>query len=235
MAGFFNPKAARDAELSSYFASFNQVVSYLFDPDETFASCLREAGVRHLITGSPKILDTQHAAHQLAEPLQQLALFLDDPAAHFYPNESDLVRAGEVLGATETQLIAVHPGRGGAAKNWPLESWIELLETFLARNSARVLVAGGESDGPRLERLRELFGTRITFLEKPAIARAGRDFFSLLALRRPRQRHFASRGSGRDPVRAAFRADRSGNLGSAKCGRACPSGAGRGIGCTGSA
>lgn len=176
MAGFFNPKAARDTELSEYFASFNQVISYLFDPDEVFASCLREAGVRNLITGSPKILDTQHAAHQLAEPLQQLALFLDDPAAHFHPSESDLARANEVLGTTDTNLIAVHPGSGGAAKNWPLESWIAFLKTLLARKSPRVLVAGGESDAPRLAHLRELFGNRITFLENLPLPELGAIF-----------------------------------------------------------
>lgn len=173
MAGFFNPKASRDTELSSYFAGFNQVISYLFDPDEVFASCLREAGVRHLITGSPKILDTQHAAHQLAEPLQKLALFLDDPAAHFHPTESDLAHAGEVLGTTGAPLIAVHPGSGGAAKNWPLESWIEFLETLLTQKTARILVTGGESDGPRLQRLRELFGNRITFLENLPLTTLG--------------------------------------------------------------
>src|ERR1700722_11976877 len=38
MAGFFNPRATHDEELSGYFASFDQVVSYLYDPDGMFAS-----------------------------------------------------------------------------------------------------------------------------------------------------------------------------------------------------
>ena len=36
MAGFFSPKAELSPELSEYFAGFQQIVSYLFDPDGFF-------------------------------------------------------------------------------------------------------------------------------------------------------------------------------------------------------
>ena len=81
LAGFFNPKGSLDRDLYVYFAGFQQVISYLYDPDGLFEDGLRRAGVRNLISASPKISETEHAARQLARPLEQLALWLEDPAA----------------------------------------------------------------------------------------------------------------------------------------------------------
>ncbi len=55
MARFFNPKADLDAELCAYFGGFQQVVSYLYDPDGFFSGNLRRCGVKHLVEGSPKV------------------------------------------------------------------------------------------------------------------------------------------------------------------------------------
>ena len=46
LAGFFNPKASLDPELCDYFAGFQQIVSYIYDPDGLFAGGLRRAGAQ---------------------------------------------------------------------------------------------------------------------------------------------------------------------------------------------
>ena len=104
-------------------AAFEQVISYLFDPDEIFASNLRRAGVRNLIVGSPKITDHEHAARQLARPLERLALYLDDPAAILSPREPR---------KPDPSLIALHPGSGSERKNWPLTNWAAVADSFLS-------------------------------------------------------------------------------------------------------
>lgn len=152
LAGFFNPKSELDPELCTWLASFQQVVSYLFDPDEFFAGNLRRAGVKNLIVGNPKIGDHTHAAAQLAEPLQRLALFLDDPAAHFHPNKVDTADADPWL-AGPRPPIALHPGSGSARKNWPLPRWQSLAEHLLAHGESLIIV-GGESDDAQIEELR---------------------------------------------------------------------------------
>ncbi len=43
--------------------------------------------MRNFIAGSPKITDQEHAARQLARPLERLALYLEDPAARIVPRE----------------------------------------------------------------------------------------------------------------------------------------------------
>ena len=107
LSSFFSRDGELAPELVAYFGSFEQVISYLFDPDDIFANNLRRAGVRNLIVGSPKITDQEHAARQLARPLERLALYLDDPAAIIAPNESRKV---------DPSLIALHPGSGSETK-----------------------------------------------------------------------------------------------------------------------
>ena len=66
MAGFFVPRSELAPDLAEYFASFQQVVSYLFDPDGFFEANLRRAGVKNLLPAYAKLDDSAHAAHQLA-------------------------------------------------------------------------------------------------------------------------------------------------------------------------
>ncbi|MFZ4682067.1 MAG: glycosyltransferase family 9 protein [Terrimicrobiaceae bacterium] len=167
LAGFFNPKADLDPELCEYFSGFQQILSYIYDPDQLFESCLRRAGVKNLIAASPKISDGLHAAHQLARPLEQLALWLEDPAAKFFPSQEDLVEAERLLPAAAGPILALHPGSGGEHKKWPAENWRQFVETIHREfPSAHLVIVGGESDGDRLSLLRQILPPgRTTFLE----------------------------------------------------------------------
>lgn len=166
LAGFFNPKADLDPELCEYFAGFQQVVSYIYDPDGLFESCLRRAGVKNLVSASPKVGDSEHAAHQLAKPLEQMALWLEDPAARFYPSADDLEAAEKILSSFRGPFVAIHPGSGSATKNWPFERWEAALDHLLGdARVGHVLIVGGESDSPQLARLRRRLPDRCTILE----------------------------------------------------------------------
>lgn len=168
LAGFFNPKSDLDPDLSEYFGGFHQVISYIYDPDQLFEKSLRKAGVKNLISVSPKIGDSDHAARQLALPLQQMALWLEDPAAEFFPSPEDLAIAKQwVESRQDSRVLAVHPGSGGERKNWPLPAWQEFL-TAEHRTGRwdKILVVGGESDTPRLAALRRSLPSEgMTFLE----------------------------------------------------------------------
>jgi heptosyltransferase III len=154
LAKFFNPKSDLDPELSTYFASFNQVISYVYDPDELFATSLAKAGVRNLIAAPPKVEGTTHAACQLAAPLEKLALWLDDPAARFFPSEEDLTQARSILPDNGKPLIALHIGSGSETKNWLLENWLTLIrELDSLTPHAHFVFVSGESDGERMKSL----------------------------------------------------------------------------------
>lgn len=151
MAGFFVPNSTLAPDLVAYFASFQQVVSYLFDPDLFFENNLRRAGVKNLLPAYAKIDDSEHAAGQLARPLQRMALFLDDAAARLHPSAEDQARAELFLGASTAPVIAIHPGSGSPRKNWPAENWAALARWLHEREpQSRLLLVGGEADEAQL-------------------------------------------------------------------------------------
>lgn len=141
MAPFFAPGASLDSQLSEYFASFDVVVSYLYDPDGFFQGNLIRAGVETLIVGPYKMdeqPDSPPAAHQLAEPLGQLALFLDEPFVEVSYGDS---------AKNEDPVVAIHPGSGSASKNWSFEAWAALAKQIRDKMpGTSFLIISGEAE-----------------------------------------------------------------------------------------
>jgi heptosyltransferase III len=156
LAGFFARNGNLSPEWSEYFASFNQVVSWLFDPDEIFANNVKRAGVKNYLSAYAKITDEAHASNQLARGLERMALFLDEPTAKIVPDAPTLATAqGWLNGFAGKGLIALHPGSGSAKKNWPLAHWRAVAEQWRALGH-RILLVGGEADDAGLEALKPL-------------------------------------------------------------------------------
>jgi heptosyltransferase-2 len=160
MAGFFARGGTLAPEMLEYFASFQQVVSYLFDPDGIFEANVRRSGVKNFLSAFVRIDDSLHAAQQLARPLEGLALYLDDPAATVHPNSEDRAFATQFLGDTDHALIAIHPGSGSPRKNWSVAAWAELGSRLLAAPGHRIVLVGGEADRASLQSLRVAWGDR---------------------------------------------------------------------------
>src|SRR6266446_3910180 len=152
LATFFTKNTLLPAELTEYFGSFDLIVSYLFDPDGVFQSNLRFCGIRMLIAGPPKLSGHEQAAFQLARPLEQIGLHLQNPAARIYPTELDREFARDFLADSTKPVIALHPGSGSQTKNWPIEKWKKLGEHVFSTDRS-VLVVSGEADEERLEQL----------------------------------------------------------------------------------
>jgi heptosyltransferase-2 len=167
LAGFFARGGDLNEEWCKYFGSFQQVVSWLFDPDEVFEANVKRAGVKNYISAYAKISDENHASVQWAAGLQKLALYLEDGAARLVPTEEmrglgDEWLRGHTVGKGE-RFVALHPGSGSAKKNWPIERWRELSQT-LATEGSRLVIFGGEADQEILETLqRELTGKGAAF------------------------------------------------------------------------
>jgi heptosyltransferase-2 len=157
MAGFFVPNSELAPDLVEYFAGFQQIVSYLYDPSGFFEGNLRRAGAKQIISAFSPINDTAHAAHQLAQPLQRLALFLEDPAATVHLTNEDRAFAERFLADVDDRpVIALHPGSGSARKNWPVSRWAAVGKSLLERERApQLLLIGGEADEAPLSALRD--------------------------------------------------------------------------------
>jgi heptosyltransferase-2 len=152
LATFFVKDSVLSRDLMDYFSSFDLIVSYLFDPDGIFQSNLRRCGIKMLIMGPPKLGGHEHAALQLARPLEPFGLFLQDRAAKIYPADQDRDFARDFLRHCSDSVIALHPGSGSEKKNWPIEKWKKLGE-HLFSTGRTVLVIAGEADEDRLRLL----------------------------------------------------------------------------------
>jgi heptosyltransferase-2 len=157
LAGFFTRGATLDPELQKYFGSFDLVVSYLYDPDGIFAENLRTSGVKRLVEGPSRVTGTSHAIDQLAAPLATLGIPLAGRSTRL-----------AVASAAETRTtLALHPGSGSPAKNWPTNCWRELAERLLeAQPNIRIAIVGGEADAAALQSMRSLTANaRVSFWE----------------------------------------------------------------------
>jgi heptosyltransferase-2 len=154
LAAFFARGFDLDAELCRYFASFDRVVSWLFDPDKVFATNLERAGVKNFTPAYTPIDNARHASLQLAAELAKIPVALDDPVAHLVLTDASLENARGWLAerADKRPLIAIHPGSGSARKNWPVGHWRSLGDRAAAAG-ARLLIIGGEADTESLNYL----------------------------------------------------------------------------------
>ena len=158
MAGFFARAGNLDQSWCEYFASFQQVVSWLFDPDGIFEANVKRAGVKNYISAYAKVSDENHASVQWAQGLQSMALYLEDGAARLVPTE-DMLRLGDewLRGhglASGERFVAIHPGSGSPKKNWPVERWMELAREMIKEGN-RVVAFGGEADQEILAKLEQ--------------------------------------------------------------------------------
>jgi ADP-heptose:LPS heptosyltransferase len=163
LSSFFAKKSKLPAELANYFASFDLIISYLYDPDRIFEKNLRRCGVENLVHGPAKVDDREHAARQLARPLEELGLRASDFAPKVYHSTESRKFAEAFLRGMSRPILAIHPGSGSETKNWPIENWIEIGSRSGAFQSAAgeygrsgkrsFLIVSGEADETRCARL----------------------------------------------------------------------------------
>jgi heptosyltransferase-3 len=152
-AGFFAGKGDLDRDWSTYFNQFAVIISYLYDPDENLQSNIKRVCEAQYIQGPHRPDETQpvHATDALLKPLERLAIFSPDAVPKL-----KLKEAGILVKAPGEKWVAIHPGSGSERKNWPLASWLVLIQKLLAEMSWKLLVIGGEADGQKLEAIQKL-------------------------------------------------------------------------------
>ncbi|MEY2439588.1 MAG: heptosyltransferase, partial [Verrucomicrobiota bacterium] len=159
LSKFFTRNADLSGQFSDYFESFDLVITYLFDPDRIFENNLRRCGVERIVVGPAKISAHTHAARQLAQPLLQLGVTVNDWRSHLYPSIEDREAARSFLADLAKPIVAIHPGSGSESKNWPLENWIQLGNQLLALDSRSGGFPGADGGERRFGSRRSLFGS----------------------------------------------------------------------------
>jgi len=159
LSSFFAKNSELPTDLANHFASFDLVISYLYDPDGIFENNLRRCGVENLIHGPAKVDDRDHAARQLARPLEELGLRASDFAPRIYPSTEDRKFAEDFLRGMPQPILAIHPGSGSETKNWPIENWIEFGNVVLDSDKFRgsLIIVSGEADQGRSNELETIW------------------------------------------------------------------------------
>jgi ADP-heptose:LPS heptosyltransferase len=161
LAPFFARNSEFPAELREYFASFDLILSYRFDPGKIFETNVRQGGAATFLAGSFKLDNSEHAPRQLARPLERIGLSLTDASARLFPNDDDRNAVRHFYDCA----VALHPGSGSETKNWPIENWIVLGDILLAKGR-RLVIVGGEADTGRTQKLRAAWkGKSVQFAE----------------------------------------------------------------------
>jgi heptosyltransferase-3 len=159
LSRFFARGAELPDDLATYFADFDLIISYLFDPDRIFQTNLERAGADTIIAGPSKVNAGGHASVQLARPMtDDLGLEISNAGAEFFAASEDLKEAEEFLRGLTEPVVALHPGSGSEKKNWPLQNWRELAESLLAAKNftGSLLVVSGEADEAQAQAFRSL-------------------------------------------------------------------------------
>jgi heptosyltransferase-3 len=157
LSRFFAKDADLPPELAKYFAEFNLIVSYLYDPNSIFEDNLQRNGARQIVRGPGKIDNRSHAARQLAQPINELGLLISDFAPKLYPSNEDRHRAWEFLTELAGPIVAFHPGSGSEKKNWALQNWIELGNHFLKNFAGSLVIVSGEADEHQTQQLESIW------------------------------------------------------------------------------
>jgi heptosyltransferase-3 len=185
MSGFFARGSGLSPELTSYFSSFDLIISYLYDPDGIFENNLRRCGVRQIVRGPAKIDNSQHAARQLAQPLLELGIRVKDLAAQVYPSQEDRNLAAKFLADCARPIVTLHPGSGSEKKNWPLECWIEIGNQLLSSESfaGSIVVILGEADESQTVKLESIWkNPRVRFEKNLPLTRLAALFADAIFL-----------------------------------------------------
>jgi heptosyltransferase-2 len=156
LAGFFAANAPLAAELGEYFAQFNIIISYLYDPDKIFQGNVMRCSHAQFIAGPhrPDEAEGIHATEVFLRPLQRLAIFGADPVPRLRLSSSALGVAGEPWRGDAR--LALHPGSGSERKNWPEPLWAGLMTKLIVQTNWHFLLVGGEAEGERLDHLAKI-------------------------------------------------------------------------------
>jgi heptosyltransferase III len=136
-------------EIASFFARFDLILSYLYDPDGAFHEHVVRCSDACLITGPhrPDEARAKHATDTYLQPLERLGIVGADSVPRL-PIGLPSQRAADA-----PRTVALHPGSGSERKNWPERKWGALLDGLLQHTSLDVLLVGGEAESDRLPRL----------------------------------------------------------------------------------
>jgi len=181
MAYFYSDDAPLPSRLETFFSSFGAALLFGRGGGETLAKNLKRAGLGRIFFLSPFPPEGMkiHVSEFLIESLKREGIEGNKP---FLP----LNLPGDCQGFAENflaghgikegeRILAIHPGSGGPAKNWPAENFSRIADW--AEERARILlISGPAEDGLKevrraIKRARPLMADQLPLIHLAALLR----------------------------------------------------------------
>ena len=100
--------------------------------------------------------------------LQPLGINANSGELKFEVSAAEIENARKILNnfgrSKGTPVIVLHPGSGGSAMEWPLESFQKLASKMVKLYNAVIVITGGESEKALLEKFREYCDVKVNIL-----------------------------------------------------------------------
>jgi len=159
LAWLFQPEAEPAAALQACLDSFDLILSYATAPEHVFARNLSRLARGRVLSldARPQQVST-HMSRYLQQPLAELGIAPDTgyPALHLTPaDQEEAVRWWTEHGLPGATVIAIHPGSGSPAKNWPAARFAALAGHLQHEQGARILLVSGPADEAAVDAMRQ--------------------------------------------------------------------------------
>ncbi|MCC7369542.1 MAG: glycosyltransferase family 9 protein [Chloroflexi bacterium] len=142
------------------FAGVDVAVAWCADPDGTLRRGFEQRGARQVVIARsrPALGRVVHVAQYLVETLDPLGIEPGDDLEllTIVPPREAAIQADGILaglGLEGQPFLAVHPGSGSRAKNWPAERYADVLEAIRREQGLPSVVLAGPADDDVLARL----------------------------------------------------------------------------------
>ena len=159
----FMPAGTAPARAREFFSQFDLAVSLWCDPDGAVADALGRYVPRVVaLDPLPDAESQDHIADQLLDRAVAAGLLdgcgpVDRRLPRLRLSDDARARAGRRLAGAASPRVAIHPGSGGTAKNWPAALFAEVARN-LHRLGASVVLLEGPADVEAADSLRRATG-----------------------------------------------------------------------------
>lgn len=148
----FSPQAGVPDKLSRYLGAFDALFAYLPASADVLAARLRQYGPRYTVTWPVTPPGGRHMTDHLLQPVIDLRPLAYEATPRVYPTADALDAAERFWRAShlpDQGVLALHPGSGGAHKNWPLSGWHRVMR-WAAQHEIPCVILCGPADQERV-------------------------------------------------------------------------------------
>jgi heptosyltransferase III len=145
---------------ASELGPLHAAIAWCADPDGILETNLHRLRAQQVVVAPSRPAETTplHVADHLLATLRPLGIGTHHATTAFrfdWPEEVSRMAADhlDTLGLADRHFVAVHPGSGSLAKNWPAEHAAAVIRGISAMPERSCLVVAGPADGAMLDRL----------------------------------------------------------------------------------